>query len=1153
MILRLTLLSAVLSVLTCAQEYRALISGQVTDSSGAAVPGAGITAVNTATSVKITTTSALDGQYVLAQVPLGTYTLTCEAQGFKRYVRSGITLNVGDRSTVNIRLEVGAQVETVTVTADIAPIDTDRSVLSQLMDNKGVSELPLNGRQVYMLAQLSAGTIFTVTSFGASGFSGTRAWDVNGSLTMHGGPQGTNQFNIDGASINAGTGDWKFAPLVDGIQEFKVNSPANDASLGLSGGGVVNMTMKSGSNEFHGTLSEYVRNDKFDAVSTQSKQASIQAKQHQWNDFSALVSGPVIRNRLFFSSWYEGYRERVPFPTTQTVPTALERAGNFSDTRNASGQLVVIYDPFSTVASGSGYARTAIPGNIIPDSAQSTISKNILNYIPLPNVSGNAYTHVNNYISAPNVGRYGYDAWYSKFDYSWNQAHRTSASVSQNWGTEFRASNGIQGPANVGNDPLNRTNFGSTLDHVWSADPTTVVNVRLAWQRYNNFCEQRAVDNFDGSVLGWTNRIGSYPKNRFPSISFSNAYVSIANTNYGSNRVVWPDQSYSVGGSVSKMAGKHFLRMGTLISETRPNRFSSGAMYGSFTFSGGFTQRDPLRSDTTSGNAMAGFLLGVPSGGGTDTNGSSAGSRRTYGLYLQDDFKVTTRLTLNLGLRWDLQTPIVERYNRAVVGFDPNATYVLGSATAKGGLIHASPDNRTSWKAKYTGFQPRIGMAYQMNRRLVMRGSYGLSYLPTGAGFGGVTTFQQTGFSRNTPYNATIGGGVNAYIPNMPGASTWVNPYPSGILQPYGNSLGPRTGVGTSITYISPDYEVPYGHQFSFGFGYELPWEQIVLEASYVGNRTRRLGTTKNMNAISLADRLQCFANQMFCLSSVTNPFAGASELVGTSLFNPTIQNGQALLPYPQFTGVSRSNMSIGYQNADLLEVRVTKKYTLGLMFNFSYTLGKMIESRGFREPQYTTVYRTIAGIDRTHHIALTFQYDFPFGNGKRWLGNARGTLNHLVGGWQYNTSLEFMTGTPTTRPDAFNLRDPRLPSGQQSYSRWFNTCTLLANGTRANCASADEPIVWVQMTNSYQLRTYDDRFPNLRNPGVTNLNMSVFKNFRIRERVTFQFRAEAFNAFNTPQYGGPNTTLTATDFGRITISQQNFPRSMQFAFRLQF
>jgi hypothetical protein len=480
------------------QEYRALISGQVTDSSGAAIPGATVVATNLATNVAVATTGAADGRYVLAQVPTGSYTISAVAPGFKKLTRRGIQLNLGDRVTVNLPLEVGTQTETVTVSAELLGVDTDRSVLNQLMDNKSVSELPLNGRQVFMLMQLSAGAMFTQPTFGSTGYSGTRAWDVNGKMTMHGGVLDSTQYNLDGATISAGTGDWKYAPLVDGIQEFRMSSPNSDASAGLSGGGVLNMTMKSGTNEFHGTASEYVRNNIFDAVATQTHQSSVRAVQHQWNNFSGLMTGPIRKNKLFFSGWYEGYRERVPFPVIDTVPTDRQRVGDFSDTRNASGQLIAIYDPLSTVAAATGYSRTAFPDNQIPAARISAISTTILKYVPRSNTPGNAYTHANNYAAAPNVGQFGYDSWYSKFDYVWNLSNRTTASVNQNWGSQVKADNGfLNSPAYAGSSPLLRTNYGSTLDHVWTASPTTVVDVRLAWQRYVN--NSKALD-FDGSL-----------------------------------------------------------------------------------------------------------------------------------------------------------------------------------------------------------------------------------------------------------------------------------------------------------------------------------------------------------------------------------------------------------------------------------------------------------------------------------------------------------------------------------------------------------------------------------------------------------------------------------------------------------------------------
>ncbi len=1151
MSLRVLILLVSFGALATGQEYRALISGQVVDPSASAVPNATVTATNLDTNVAVTTMTGPDGHYVLPQVPAGRYTITCEVPGFRKFTRSGISLNVGDKATVNIRLEVGDVAESVTVVAELLATETNRSVLGQLMDNKGVSELPLNGRQVFMLMQLSTGVIFTQREFGATGFSGTRAWDTNGQWTMHGGVNNSNNFLLDGASIGLGGGGWNFAPLVDGVEEFKVAAPSADASLGLSGGGVVNMTMKSGGNALHGTFSEYIRNHIFDAFATQTKRAAASNPiflngQHQWNDFSALVTGPIKKDKFFYSAWYEGFRERVPFPVVRSFPTLLQRAGDFSDTRNAAGQFIEIFDPLTTVQSGNVFTRTRFDGNRVPQTKIHLISRNILNYIPVPNIQGEPFTNANNFGSSPNVGIYGYNAWYSKFDYVWNNSHRSTASVTENWGFEYRRGNGIRsGPAVSQNDPLRRNHYASTLDHVWTVNPTTVINLRAAWERYISYSRQDEIDKFDGSGLGWRVPIGSNPVPRFPQINFD-GYTGIgtASQNYP------PNNLYSLTADVSKTIGKHFLKFGTRIGERRNHTANTGNWYGNFTFNRGFTQRDPQRGDNTSGNSVANFLMGYVASGNTDSNPKASFESRGYSLYIQDDFKITPKLTLNFGLRWDAQMPITEWHNRMIVGFDPQATYKLGHGDARGGFLFASPERRQAWNANYRDFQPRFGAAYRLREKLLMRASYGMSVLPLW-GSGGNTAVRQNGYSRQTPYVATIGGGIDSFIPNRPGASTWDVPFPNGILQPFGNSLGPKTQVGQGITFDDPTYVVPRVHQFMVGFEYELPWK-MVAEASYVGSRTRLLPHTKNIGVISLEERLKGFADPLYLNATVPNPYAGAPELVGTGLAAGTVSRGQLLRAYNQFTGVSRANMSIGSQTGDLLETRLNKRFSGGLMFIGAYTFAKLYQTRGFLEDQYDWVYRTIVDYDRPHHFTLTFQYDLPFGKGKRFAAGSSRWLDKIIGGWQFNSALEYMIGIPTARPNAHNLRNPELPQGQQTFDKWFDTCTLLANGQRANCSSPTAPITWVQLKPN-ELRTYDDRFPNIRDHWATQVNFSLFKNIKFLERHSIQLRAEAFNATNTPIYRPPDTGLTSARFGVTTLEQWNFPRSMQFALRWSF
>lgn len=1141
-----------LCVCAFAQEFRALISGVVLDPSGGAVGGATISATNVATNVRATTRTGVDGHFLLPQLQPGRYEVTCEAQGFRKYTRRGITINVGDKANLEIPMEVGGVAESVTVTAELTGIESNQSVMGQLMDNKKVSELPLNGRQVYQLLQQSAGVVFTQQKFGASGFSGTRAWDAAAPFSIHGSRPGSNAFLLDGAPLGV-DGSWDYAPLVDAVEEFKVVAPATDASQGLSGGGVINMTMKSGTNEIHGLASHFIRNNIFDAVSTQTNRAAAQRpdlknQQHQWNSFAALIGGPIIKNKFFYSGNYEGFRERVPFPITTTVPTIQQRAGDFSQTFNAAGALTTIYDPLTTRQAGNSFVRDPFPGNRLPPQRIVPVSQNIMQYIPLPNIVTNPITNFNDFAASPNVGQYGYDTYYVKFDYIWNENHRTFVSQTQNHGHEYRTANGLPmgNPARQGPDPNKRAHYGATLDHVWTATAATVLDTRLSWDRSYFSRELESLDRFDGSGLGFLGPTGANPSPRFPSLTFTD-YTSAG---AGVPRMFPPNDVYSAVVDASRAMGRHFLKFGVRIGQARFSRANKGDWDGLFGFTKGLTQRDPQRGDATSGNAIASFLLGYPDSGGTDINPDSTYENKFVGLYIQDDFKVTPKLTLNLGLRWDIQTPSTERFNRVIVGFDPNVTYQLGPSQAGGGFIFAGKDHRQQWSTHYRDFQPRFGLAYQVASKLVWRSSYGLSFLPVN-GTGGLAGVQQPGYARRTPFVATIGGGLDSYIPGRPGAGSFEIPFPDGILQPFGAGLGPRTQVGQGISFQNPDYVIPRVHQFSFGFDFELPWK-VTAEAAYVGSRTRKFPVSKQINAISLEERLKGFADPNYLNASVPSPFFGASELVGTGLAAGTITRGQALRPFPQFTGVTMAGLNIGNTSYNALEIRINKRLSDGLTMTGAYTFSKTLEATSFREDQYTTPERVLADFDRSQHLTFNALYQLPVGRGKRFGSGWSRALDLALGNWQYNFMMEHMNGTPTSMPDATPIRDPRMPEGQQTFDKWFNTCTLLANGTRSNCASPDEPITWVQLKPN-ELRTFSVRFPNLRDHWRPVINTSVFKIFPLHERLTLEFRAEAFNAFNSPIYAGANTSPTSPNFGVVVLDQQNFPRNMQFALRLRF
>jgi hypothetical protein len=1054
-----------------------------------------------------------------------------------------------------VSLRLGSSSESVTVNAELTGVEANQSVMGQLMSAKQIEDLPLNGRNVFILLELSAGVINTTQVWGSSGTTSSNAWGMsNGPYKIQGSFASTNAFMLDGAPI-LDNGSANYVPNADGVAEFKVNSFANDASLGLTGGGTINVTMKSGTNQYHGLLSEFFRNNIFDANFTQSNAAGLNSLQHQYNDYSAMLGGPIIKNKIFFFGLYEGFRDRPPFATTDTFPTVPQRVGDFSQTFNGSGQLITIYDPLSTQASGSNYVRTAFPGNGIPASRISPIALNMLKYVPLANVVTNPITNANNYAASPNDGWYPYDSYHVKFDYLWNDKQRTTATLNQLWATEWRSQNGLPlgDPARFGPDPNARANFASSLDHVWNLNPTTVIDARASWNRLFAARELTTMDSFNGNTLGFQGQIGADPINRYPSLTFTN-YTAV-----GPNvsRNFSADNFYSAVADISKVAGRHYLKFGVRITDERYNAQDTGFLDPTFGFTPAWTQRNPLSADSTSGNAIASYLLGYPASGDTDVNPAFSYAHKNIGLYFQDDFKVTHKLVLNLGLRWDLQTPSTERYNRIIEGFNPTVSSPLGAGQAVGGVFFAGGNNQESWKTDYTAFQPRFGFAYQVNSKLVVRAGYGLSYLPVygninGNTGGGPKDVYTTGYARSTAFVATLGGGLNSYIPGLPGTGTLANPFPGGFLQPFGNTLGPLTGVGQGITSVDPDTVVPRVHQFYAGVDYELP-DKITASVSYVGSRTHDYWVTQNVDAITLAQRLQGVANPAYLNAAVPNPFAGASLLAGTSLSGATITEGQALLPYPQFTGVTDAGVPVGGASYNALEVRVNKRLGHGLLWTADYTWSKTLQWTAFQAAQFSGPEHVISPDDRSRHLTFNVVYELPFGRGKQFqLGKSR-ILDAVVGNWQYNIVVEMLTGSPTPMPtNATAVRDPKLPSGQQTFAHWFDTCTLLTNGQRSGCSSASAPITWVQYAPN-QLPTSSSYMPNVRNPYATRIDMSLFKSFPIRDRVTVEFRGESFNTTNTPIYPGPVVDVTSPNFGVVLKSQQNFPRDMQFSLRIRF
>jgi hypothetical protein len=1134
-----------------AQETRATVTGRVADAQGAVIPGVTVTALNTDTNVATDAVTNDSGAYTIRQLMPGPYRITAALTGFKTFVREGITLRTAETVTVNIPLALGAIEETITVNAASSQVESNETTLALTMENKRIAELPLNGRQVYMLAQLTPGTLFTQTTFGATGFSGTRAWDVNGSMTVHGSRTGNNEFLVDGApssGTGGGTGSWNYAPPVDAIEEFKIQTASVDASYGRTSGGVVNMTLRSGTNQLRGSGILLHRGTWLDANQIQNIRNKISNEGHKYYNAEGMVSGPIRRGKTFFMGGYQGFYENIPFPVTRTVPTEPELQGDFSQTRNAAGQLIVIYDPLTTSCNAQGQCtRQPFPGNQIPANRIHSIAAALLQYFPRPNATPSNLAGQNNFVNSPNLGRYRYNSYLTRIDHVFSDDHRLSVSNAANWGIEFRNENGLPEPViRSDNYPTHRNHYLVTVDDTYTVNTSTLWNTRMSFDRFDE-----PHDKQYGDVSPTLPFAGHYQLTAplFPQINFEdrNFYEDMFPRTFRRPR----NDAYSVNSSVSKTAGDHLFKAGGEFRAYQFLRVDEVQSNSRFEFTRAFTRRNPLANDG-SGDEFASFLLGLPAAGRVQTGTPRTEQYRYYAVYLQDDWKISSRATLNIGVRWDYQPPVTEANDQIVTRFDTTTPNPLRSqlratinpATGQplnlvGGLVYANRGGPESpYKADWNNLQPRVSFSYKVNDWLIARSNYGRSYL--GLSSGGQAGVYNTDFQRDTPFIAFAPNGIDPGTP-------WANPFPAGFLQPLAGELGLLTGIGTGFTVPNPEYEIPYSDQWMAGVDLQLPWN-IGLDVAYVGNKVSQLGVTRNINVIPQSERDKAIArlggttgylNQTF-----PNPFAGL--VPGQGLNAATVSRNQLLRPHPQFGDVNMNRLNLGSAYYNALEAAATKRYSHGVMFAVSYTWMKLEDQVNLRNAYDPEPYRDLSGDQRRHRLVITTLVELPFGPGKAIGGGTTGLVGKLIGGWQFNTIGEIQSGRPLgMEGDAVPLQTS-FAIDDQSYNRWFD------NSTASN-PRPDGTFAWsTRGSNDY--RQSPLRFHDVNEPTVPQWSFSLFKSTRLSDRVNMQIRIETFNVFDVRLHGAPGRNPTDAAFGVVnTASQVNFARTTQLGVRLQF
>ncbi len=1153
-----------LAVAGMAQDPRGSITGIVTDPSGAVVPNASVEVVNKAMGTRQNLTTNDAGVYNALYLLPGRYQVSVEAPGFKKAIRDEIEVRVDDRVAVNFQLDVGGTEQTVTVVGEVPLLSTETASLGAVVDQRRVQELPVPHGNPYFLIGLAAGVAFTRDARLDRPFEPTHIVGY----AMDGTRANRSDVTIDGAvsTATAGAGEViaSYVPPADIVQEFKVQTATFDAQFGQTEGGVTNISIKSGTNEFHGTgyytnmTPGLFANDFF------ANRSGIARPDFYYHRFGATLGGPISipklydgRNRTFFMWGMEGIKEGRPRNNgVPTVPTEAMKNGDFSALLGVSSSFQ-IYNPWTRrPAAGGRFQSDPFPGNIIPASLFNPISKRVLDtYYPKPLQPGNP-DGTNNYLRPELMETADYLSNTIRVDHNLTQANRIYARVSwydrDSWYNDYF------------NNVATGQSFwfisrAAVLDDVWTLSPTMVLNVRYGYNRFIRRQDGNPLGRgFDLTSLGFpaafANAIDPAVR-RFPRFDIT-GYQGTGFT--GENR---PNDVHNFVGILTKVFSRHTIKTGTEFRSYREtSQFYNNDQSGRFIFDATYT-RGPLDSSPAApnqlGQSVAAFLLGLPTSSSyVQVNDSYAEQSVSWAWFLQDDWKVNSRLTLNLGIRWEWDGPLTERFNRSVRNFDVNYTQPFESAAraayalnptpevppamfaTRGGLTFAGVNGepRELYYTPRNNFMPRFGFAYQLDPKTVLRGGYGMFFGFLGQRRGDVV---QLGFSRPTPFVPTIDG--YTFI------STLSNPFPDGILQPVGAGQGPQTFVGNSVTFFNEHPLRPYMQRWQFGIQRTLG-QGYVAEISYVGNRGTHVEIGQNFNATPIEylshNLLRDQPRIDYLTTNLPNPFRGLMPPGATSSFVGALMARERFLrPFPHFDAVNASRFD-GYSWYHSMQANLERRFARGYTIGASYTFSKFMQATETLVTNAPRPVEVISDLDRPHRLVVNGIWELPFGRGKAFGANWSRPANFVLGGWQLTGVYTFQSGAPINFGNIIflgNLKDMLLPRDQRTVERWFN----IDAGFERRAA--------FQLDRNY--RWFPPRFSFLRAHEVNNFDLGIIKNTRIfGEKVNVQFRAEFLNALNRAQFPAPNTNPTVAQFGQaIASTQANYPRRTQLMARFVF
>jgi hypothetical protein len=1175
------LFAASLASLLPAQVNVGSLSGVVSDAGNAVVPNASVILTNEATGVVLRQSTTSSGAYVFIPLQPGSYRLSVEASGFKKLERPNITLQVGEKLGLDVKLEVGAVTESVEVKADSPLLTTTNANVGQVIDQQKILELPLPGRDTLRLVQLAPGV-------------GGRDSNL-GDLRLGGGRTRLVEFYVDGSPTSA-AGDARATalPSIDAIQEFKVETNNLAAEYGRLSGGAINVQTRAGTNEFHGSLYNFTRDAIFNANTWDGNRRNSPRGEFSLNQFGGTIGGPIRipklydgRNRSFFFFNYDAERRNdLGSLRFATMPTALERQGDFSQTLNSQGQRVTIYDPLTYDAATN--TRRAFPNNRIPEGRFDPAAKYMLQLWPSPNRDGDPLTGLNNF-SGINSSESARDNFTLRLDQNIGSAMRFYARLTSNYSTSNP--NYWAGPATSGVRPSWLRETGSTVNWNWTPQPTLILAAQFG-AAPRDFTYYPTFEGFDPTQVPFAANARRELDPRFiPNMNFER--VAGLGVNFGTT---WLRERYFFGSvSATKIWSKHTVKAGWEVRPVFLNNIEPGTPSGGAGFSGAWTGLNQQAAFAQQGSGLASFLLGLPDNFSFDSSQLGwAVSFRNHAFYVQDDYKVSQKLTLNLGLRWEYEAPMTERFNRLAIvdhnadnGYRINSNYnfardVIGanqlpagspvpnlSGPFLGGVgLTNTPQfpGRGNTRQVFSNFGPRLGLAYKLSNTLVLRTGGGILYSGyTGNASGSDSLSIQRFFRTRGDALFTADNGRTAIaslsnpFPNNAGLQFATND-PTEITRRY---------IGSGLFAYQYDHRPSY--ELSYNFGLQKEFKRWVFEGTFIGNRGVNLYVGGNpwVNPLDFS-YLSLGANMD---RAVANPFfnAGLPEN-GFQITRATIPYKNLLRPQPHLVGDNRIlQRATGLSQYLAGYFRAERRYSNGLSVLLSYTISKLIENTSAKTgsvyplPQDGKDFsdlRSVSVQDIPQKLVVTYLYDLPFGRGRRFFsapqGGAQKFANAIIGGWAVSGFTTIQSGYPLQIQQNDNY------TGGQGWGRLRPT---LLGDYRSGASNVADSIGFpneakgrylnrnaFSITNRYGIGTVPVALPNYRQPNFYGTDLALMKDFRFGEKRYLQIRAEAQNAFNTPvfQLGNNEMNIQNANFGLFNATA-NQPRNMQFGARFVF